>query len=132
MRKGKLIKVGVHFRISFGSQNFFPLGMNLINLGIKRAHIKYSTSSIMMDINISELSGVCDKEKRMVQQQIRRMRLAIIALSLLLCSISIALVLALVIKKESAGNDDCGSEDHFKVVPVEVTPYEPLFDVIEA
>ena len=86
----------------------------------------------MMDINISELSGVCDEEKRMVQQKIRRMRLAIIALSLLLCLISTALVVALVIKKESAGNNECGSEDPLEVAPVEVIPYEPLFDVIEA
>ena len=90
-----------------------------------------------MDVNIqlSELTGFSDEEKARVKGTITRMKRAIIILSLILCTVSIALVLALLIKDKPAGNDNCGSEDPFNVEPAEIStkvPYEPPFDVIEA
>ena len=88
-----------------------------------------------MDINISQLSGVCDADKRIIQQKIRRMLMVIVALSLLCFAFLTALIVTLVLRKGSAENTECVPQDLMEVVPEVVTPpttYVPPFDVIEA
>ena len=87
-----------------------------------------------MDINISQLSGVCDADKRIIQRKIRKMLMVIVALSLLCLGFLTALIFTLVLRKGSDENTECVPQDLMEV-PEVVTPpttYVPPFDVIEA
>ena len=87
-----------------------------------------------MDLNISQIAGICDSDKNILQRKIRKLLIALVTLLLLCLGLLTTLVFTLVLKKENDENASCTSQDFMEVSEVNTpsTTYDPPFYVIEA
>ena len=87
-----------------------------------------------MDLNISEIAGICDSDKNLLQWKIRKLLIALVTVLLICLGLLATLVFTLVLKKGNNEDDNCTFQDFVEEtgVPTTSTTFDPPFYVLEA
>ena len=87
-----------------------------------------------MDLNISEIAGICDSDKNLLQWKIRRLLIALATVVLICLGLLATLVFTLIMKKGNNEDANCTSQDFVEETGVTTssTTFDPPFYVLEA